>query len=134
MPDYLQDSEKMFIKELIDAHLVAPNGEILDKDEYIQWLRNREESLRAQIQAIPEPGDVYDRYNANLLYKDIDVIHQMILRQTGSAKNDTESKFQNREQELINKRTIFTDAMKLLNKWKNNITNKNPKQNINNQR
>jgi hypothetical protein len=116
MSDYLQDIEKLFFDELVNEHIVARDGEILNNDRYMEWLNRKSEDIRSQIRQIPEPGDAYDRYRANLLYKDMDVIHKMIGRQKGSIPSAAQKKSENREQELMNKKSIFSDALGWLRK------------------
>ncbi len=112
MADYLQDTEKKYTQELIDAKIVAPNGEVLDTYKYIKMLRAHEEHIRAQIQQIPEPGDIYDRYKANLLYKEIDVIRGMILRHTGSNAPSREERIIERHERNINNKNKFIISIK----------------------
>ncbi len=123
MNDYLQDSEKQFLQEMIDAKIVAPDGKILDANKYIQWLRDKEAIIRTQIQEIPEPGDTYDRYNANMLYKDIDVIRQMILRQTNPSTPNREAQIIEKTERKQSEKKTFLDGIK-------NIFSKNESRNI----
>lgn len=112
MPDYLQDAESKYTQELIDAKIVAPNGEVLDTYKYIKLLRAHEEHIREQIQKIPEPGDIYDRYKANLLYKEIDVIRGMILRHTDSPSQSREDEIIERQERNINNKNKFIISIK----------------------
>jgi hypothetical protein len=114
MSNYLQETEKAFFDEMLNANIVSRNGEILDKESYIKWLHQKEDALRSQLQEIPEPGDVYDRYRANLLYKDIDVIRAMIRRQTNPMPSAAQQKSNNREKELMNQPSLFTRALGIL--------------------
>lgn len=114
MTDYLQDTESKYTQELIDAKVVAPNGEVLDTHKYIKLLRGHEERIREQIRQIPEPGDIYDRYKANLLYKEIDVIHSMILRHTDSPSQSREDEIIERhERNINNKKTLIIGIKKM---------------------
>ena len=112
MTDYLQDTESKYTQELIDAKIVAPNGEVLDTHKYIKLLRGHEERLREQIRQLPEPGDIYDRYKANLLYKEIDIIRNMILRQTGSPSQSREDEIIERQERNINNKNKFIISIK----------------------
>lgn len=112
MADYLQDTESKYTQELIDAKIIAPNGKVLDTDKYIKLLHNHEENIRAQIQQIPEPGDTYDRYRANLLYKEIDVIRGMILRHTDSPSQSREDEIIERQERNINNKNKFIISIK----------------------
>lgn len=114
MYDYLQDTEKAFFEEMVNANIVARNGEILNKENYINWLHHKEENIRTELQAIPEPGDVYDRYRANLLYKDMDIVRAMLRRQTNPTPSIAQQKSANREQELMNQPSLFTRALEFL--------------------
>ena len=116
MSDYLQDTEKLFFDELVKAQIVARNGEILDANKYMAWLKQKQNNIRSQLQQIPEPGDVYDRYQANLLLKDIDVINGMIHRQQNIVPNNAQRKSTNRENELLNQKSLFGRALELLRK------------------
>lgn len=123
MTDYLQDTKKQFLQEMIDAKIVAQDGKILDINKYIQWLRDKEAIIRTQIQEIPEPGDTYDRYNANMLHKDIDVIRQMILLQTNPAPKNHEAKIIEKTERKRTEKRTFLDGIK-------NIFSKNKSRNI----
>ena len=114
MTDYLQDTEKMFFDELVDAKLVARSGEILNPEKYVQWLRQKKDNIYSQLRDIPEPGDVYDRYKANLLMKDIGIIDKMLQRQIDPTPSAAQRKLQNREKELIEQKSLFTRAMEIL--------------------
>lgn len=116
MSDYLQDTEKAFFEEMVNANIVARDGEILNKENYIKWLNQKQEDIRSQIQQIPEPGDVYDRYRADLLYKDMDVVRVMLRRQTGAGPSIAQIKSENRESELMNKKSVFVRALESLRK------------------
>ena len=120
MSDYLQDTEKAFFEEMVNANIVARDGEILNKENYIKWLNQKQENIRSQIQQIPEPGDVYDRYRADLLYKDMEIVRTMLRRQTDTTKSAAQEKSENRESELMNKKSVFVRALESLRK-KNKI-------------
>lgn len=114
MSDYLQDTEKMFFEELVNANIVARDGRILDKANYIKWLQQKEEDVRSQLQQIPEPGDVYDRYQANLLHKDLEVIRQMILRQTDSKNKEPQPMVEIKDSKTG--KTLFMQSLEFLNR------------------
>ena len=64
MTNYLQDTESKYTQELIDAKIVAPNGEVLDTHKYIKLLRAHEEHIREQIHQamfIDETTDEFTR-------------------------------------------------------------------------
>lgn len=90
MSDYLQEVKEEIIDKMFRQGIVDQGGEILDEQRYTDWLTNAESNIKSQIAHHAEPGG----YDLNLLYKDLEVIQEML-----RSLND--SKPSGREQELM---------------------------------
>lgn len=90
MSDYLQEMKQNILDKMESLGIVDADGNILDEQKYIDWLQEKERLIKSQIMNHREPGG----YDLNLLYKDMEVVQEMIRAATG---NDTP----NREQEII---------------------------------
>ncbi|MBO4700501.1 MAG: hypothetical protein J5620_01990 [Alphaproteobacteria bacterium] len=90
MSDYLQEVKEEILDKMFHQGIVAQGGEILDEQKYTNWLTQAESNIKSQIAHHTEPGG----YNLNLLYKDLEVVQEML-------RSLTDSKPSGREQELM---------------------------------
>ena len=90
MSDYLQETKEAFIEKMTKMGIIDKNGAILNKQGYIDWLKEKEKRIHSQIIHHSEPGG----YDLNLLHKDLEIVQEMLSNVTNIEKLD-------REQEII---------------------------------
>lgn len=89
MPDYLQEVRKVIVDDMKNQGIIDTKGEIIDIDGYVDYLIRESNRIQSQINKYQEPGGYY----VNMLYKDLDVVREML--------SVVEPHKQSREEELI---------------------------------
>ncbi len=89
MPDYLQEVRKVIVDDMKNQGIIDTKGEIIDIDGYVDYLIRESNRIQSQINKHQEPGGYY----VNMLYKDLDVVREML--------SVVEPHKQSREEELI---------------------------------
>ncbi len=108
MSDYLQEVKQNVLDKMAQLGIVDDNGNILDEKKYIDWLHEKEKRIQSQIMNHDEPGG----YELNLLYKDMEVIQEMIRDATGSGESDREHEIMERFSNKQEKRNATIQNMK----------------------
>jgi len=107
MSDYLQEIKESFLDKMFQLGIVDKKGIIIDEERYIHWLEEKEKRVQSQIRNHKEPGG----YDLNLLYKDMEVVQEMLRDATGSD-------LPNREKEIMER---FSNKQAKRNAMFNNL-------------
>ena len=112
MSDYLQEMKQNILDKMAELGIVDSQGNVLDEQKYIDWLTEKEKRIHSQIRNHAEPGG----YELNLLYKDMEVVQEMLRTATGANESDREQeileRFSNKQEKRNAKIQNLKDAGK----------------------
>lgn len=115
---YTQPEKEQFINEMIRDGVMNPDRTVVDKNKYMHWLEQKRHAIIHELATqFPEFGD-YDKYAYDLKIKELDLVQQMIMNIKSPTPSVAQQKLDNRENELLNRPSVFTQAIKLINEWK----------------
>ena len=108
MYDYLQEMKQNILDKMAELGIVDGHGNILDEQKYIDWLTEKEKRIQSQIRHHAEPGG----YELNLLYKDMEVVQEMLRTATGAKESDHEQEIMERFSNKQEKRNVMLNNLK----------------------
>ena len=108
MSDYLQEIKESFLDKMFQLGIVDKKGKIIDEERYIHWLEEKEKRVQSQIRNHKEPGG----YDLNLLYKDMEVVQEMLRNATGSDLPNREQEIMERFSNKQAKRNVMLNNLK----------------------
>lgn len=111
MSDYLQEVKETIINLMMQKGIVDENGNILDKEKYTNWLKQEAARINNEIINHKEPGGQH----VNLLYKDLEVVQDMLMATKGSRQKTREEE---RIEKLETKKSFLEGIKKLFTKRK----------------
>ncbi len=74
MSDYLQEVKQMILGSMSTKGIIDNKGNILNQGAYVEFLTNEANRILSQIRNHEEPGG----HHLNMLYKDLDVVHELL--------------------------------------------------------